>query len=204
MGKLAEQVMIDKLKSKIAEIIKPAQYAYRANVSTRDALLQYIDDCTTFLDKQKVKFVQSACLDFSKAFDRIQPSIVLGKMKSYGFSTSVIELISSFLCDRTQCVKFSANFSNIKHFKVGSPQGTKLGPILWLIYVTDLEMDDFCSLKYADDTNFYKPSFSRGQNDLVGEAIAKATDWSSKNSMLLNPDKTVVINTSLPHMYKYD
>ena len=53
-------------------------------------------------------------------------------------------------------------------------------------------------------TRLHKPSFSRDQNYLVGEAIAKATDWSSKNSMLLNPDKTVVINTSLPHMYKYD
>ena len=53
-------------------------------------------------------------------------------------------------------------------------------------------------------TRLHKPSFSRDQNDLVGEAIAKATDWSSKNSMLLNPDKTVVMNTSLSHMYKYD
>ena len=125
-------------------------------------------------------------------------------MKFYGFNTSVIELISSFLCDRTQCVKFSANFSSVKHVKVGSPQGTKLGPILWLIYVNDLEIDGFCSLKYADDTNFYKPSFSRDQNDLVGEGIAKATDWSSKNSMLLNPDNSVVMNTSSSHMYKYD
>ena len=69
MSKLAEQVVIDKLKSKMAEIIKPTQYAYRPNVSITHALLQYIDDYTTLLDKQKVKFVQRTCLDFSKAFD---------------------------------------------------------------------------------------------------------------------------------------
>ena len=88
--------------------------------------------------------MQSACLDFSKAFDRLQPSIALRKMKFYDFNTSVIELICSFLCDRTQSVLFSASFSSIKHVEVDSPQGAKLGSILWLIYVNDLEIDGFC------------------------------------------------------------
>lgn len=50
-------------------VIEPSQYAYRASVSTNDALLQYVDDYTKFLDDVKTKFVQSACLDFCKAFD---------------------------------------------------------------------------------------------------------------------------------------
>ena len=57
---------------------------------------------------------------------------------------------------------------------------------------------------FADDTTFYKPSFSRDQSDLVGEAIAIAADWLSKNSMLLNPTKTLVMNNSLSHIYEYD
>ena len=134
---------IDKLKNKIAEIIKPAQCAYRPNVTTTDALLQYIDDYTTFLDKQKVKFVQSACLDFSKAFDGLQPSIVREKWNFTALIPASLNWYpASFVTG--QCVKFPAKFSSTKHVKGGSPWGTKLGPILWLIYVNDLEIDGFC------------------------------------------------------------
>ena len=123
LGKLAEAVIIDKMRSKIELIIKPDQYAYCPKVSTTDALLQYLDYLTALLDRKDVSSVQSACLDFSKAFDRLQPSIVLNKMQSYGFNSNVIELVSSFLSDRMQCVKFSGQFSSYKPINVCSPQG---------------------------------------------------------------------------------
>ena len=75
IGKPAEEVVIRKMRHKLDAVIKPSQYAYKAGVSTTDALLQYVDDYTKFLDDAKTKFVQSACLDFSKAFDRLQPSL---------------------------------------------------------------------------------------------------------------------------------
>ena len=100
------------MRSKLDEVIKPSQYAYRPGISTTDALLQYVDDFTKFLDDQKNKFVQSACLDFSKAFDRLQPSIVLSKMRSYSFNENAIKLVSNFLANRKQCVKFCEDFSD--------------------------------------------------------------------------------------------
>ena len=74
LGKLSEQVIIDKMRSKLEIIIDPCQYAYQPNIGTVDALIQLIDDFTAQLDNPNTKFVQSAALDFSKAFDRLQPA----------------------------------------------------------------------------------------------------------------------------------
>ena len=72
LGKLAEQIIIDKMRETIDTVVSPHQYAYRSGVSTNDALLQFVDDITQELDKPANKFIQTACLDFSKAFDRLQ------------------------------------------------------------------------------------------------------------------------------------
>ena len=87
-------------------IVNNQQYAYQSSVSTTDALLQLTDDWTEVLDQDKsVKFVQNACLDFSKAFDRLQHDILLSKMDNYDFNSNVIMLVKSFLSNREQCVK---------------------------------------------------------------------------------------------------
>ena len=105
LGKLAEQVIIDQMRGKLSEIIKPDQYAYQSKIGTVDALLQLVDDITSELDGTGVNCVQLASLDFSKAFDRLQPSIVINKMKLSGFNPKIINIVSSFLQKRSQCVK---------------------------------------------------------------------------------------------------
>ena len=77
LGKLAEQVIIGKMRDTIDTVISPHQYAYRPGVSTTEALLQFVDDTTQELDKPANKFIQTACLDFSKAFDRLQIVLIL-------------------------------------------------------------------------------------------------------------------------------
>ena len=121
-------------------------------------------------------------------------------MRSLGFDENIFRLISNFLGNRTQCVKFSGSFSDYKCIKVGSSQGTKLGPVLWLIYVNDLECDGFYSMKYADDTNCYKPCSDDSDSNSICDAIDNALRWSNKNSKLLNSDKTVLIGTSPFHI----
>ena len=167
LGKLAEQVIIDQMRGKLSEIIKPDQYAYQSKIGTVDALLQLVDDITSELDGTGVNCVQLASLDFSKAFDRLQPSIVINKMKLSGFNPKIINIVSSFLQKRSQCVKLNAASSDYTPIDVGAPQGTKLGPLLWLIYINDLQIDGYKSVKYADDSSFYVTIPKNSSNNIT-------------------------------------
>ena len=86
---------------------------------------------------------------------------------------------------------------------VGAPQGTKLGPILWLFYVNDLKVPNFNAIKYADDTTFYK-TISKAETENVAPVIKATQLWSTENNMVLNTDKTVIINIQLHHRHTLD
>ena len=91
LGKLAEQAIANKVRGRVDTIVNNQQYAYQSSVSTTDALLQLTDDWTEVLDKDKsVKFVQNACLDFPKAFDRLQHDVLLSKMDNYDFNSDYV------------------------------------------------------------------------------------------------------------------
>jgi hypothetical protein len=142
-------------------------------------------------------------VDFSKAFNRLQPAILIGKMINYGFNPKIINIISSFLTSRQQCVKFSGKVSCLTEMAVGAPQGTKLGPIFWLIYVNDLSANGYNIVKYADDTTFYSP-ISNPVLESVAGAVVSTREWSLVNNMLLNTEKTVIMNVIGNYHHSYD
>ena len=193
LGKLCEQVIINKLSHTIRTSLSRNQYAYQQGFGTTDALIHLIDDWTRELDKRSSPTVKTVCLDFSKAFDRLQRDVLIAKLHKLNVNTNLIAIISHFLTGRKQCVKVETSSSTTADIKVGTPQGTKLGPALWLIYVDDLlENSPSSCVKYADDTTVYHT-----QHAHVETSLRMAETWSEQNSMALNASKTIVMELSL-------
>ena len=184
-------------------MIASNQYAYRPKVGSTDALLQLLDDCTAELDLIESKYVQLACLDFSKAFDKLQPQILLKKLQKCNINGNLIDILEDFLKRRQQCVKVNDSFSDFIDISVGAPQGTKLGPILWLFYINDLEVDNFSMVKYADDTSFYT-TIRNPQTESIAPAVIATESWSDRNFMSLNADKTEIMNILNNHRNTFD
>ena len=95
LGKSAENIAINKMRNTLSNIIDPSQFAYQNKVGTVDALIQLLDDYTSELDKPSVKFMQLAGIDFSKAFDGLQPPILIDKICNYGFNKNITKLVAN-------------------------------------------------------------------------------------------------------------
>ena len=171
------------------------QYAYQGGRGTTDALIHLLDDWTSALDTVENKCVVAVCLDFSKAFDRLQHSILIEKLISLNIHPHIIILIKSFLESRTQVVRVQNSHSAVEPINVGAPQGTKVGPLLWLIYVHDLTtvVD---TIKYADDTTLYS-IINNNSTSVIQQALDQTHEWSERNNMLLNASKSAAMTISL-------
>lgn len=201
VGKIAERFMNRELSK---HLVDKKQYAYTKGVGTTDALVKLVTDVVTSLDHKSTYAVQSLCLDFSKAFDLMRPDTLAKKLLKQNVAPLTVKLVTDFLSERSQCVKIEETKSAPLRTKLGVPQGTISGPILWNLFVQDLDPTSN-TLKYADDTTLYmlteKESVSTtnetGRNrdiDIVNNPLQLAADraslWSAENHQRLNATKT--------------
>jgi hypothetical protein len=99
-------------------------------------------------------------------------------------------------------VRFNSSTSEYIDINFGAPQGTKLGPILLLIYINDLLVPEFKTVKYAEDSTFYL-RVSNPDSQSIAPAIQQTALWSANNHMLLNADKTVILNFYLNYLQEH-
>ena len=132
-------------------------------------------------------------LDLSKAFDTIDHTILLNKLEFYGIRGQALDWFSRYLYQRKQFVHYTGNDSHIETTKCGVPQGSVLGPLLFIIYTNDLPgcLDLTKSILFADDTTIYLSSnnISYLYTTMNGELL-KLTDWFRVNKLSLNIAKT--------------
>lgn len=170
-----------------------SQYGFRSNHSTEYATLELIDRIITEMDKNNVPI--NIFMDLSKAFDTLDHQILLFKLKYYGFDDNSFKLLESYLSNRTQYVEMDEFCSDTMEIKCGVPQGSILGPLLFIIYLNDLpSITKFLTpIIYADDTTLFATlntsNFYTAEVDINTE-LKLVSEWLKLNKLSLNIAKT--------------
>ena len=212
-SKLIEKIMFKKVMSYLdsKNILYKHQYGFRAKHSTIHPVIHLLNHISEVNNSDPKQLTLSIFCDLSKAFDVINHKILLQKLHLYGFRGIVNDWFASYLSGRTQFVEIESAKSNIIEINCGVPQGSILGPLLYLIYVNDIaKSTDGYILSFADDTSMYlsddtsmylsdpniKNLYSRANiamNDLF--------QWFCANRLSLNPNKTKYIIFRPSHKY---
>ncbi len=202
LSKVIERVAVTVLDEHLAvhNILTSSQYAYRRNHSTETYLLALQDDLLIAVDRGKGTVV--LLLDLSAAFDTIDHEILLKRIQSHcGISGTVLAWFRSYLTGRTQSVVVNGVRSSAITLKHGVPQGSVIGPKLYIIYVNCLQQVvaryGIKIKQYSDDTTIYLEfSFPpeipdlRTALDLLSSCAGDLLDWFTYNWVRPNPDKS--------------
>ena len=172
-------------------IINPAQFGFQSGISTQDAVLLITEKLYVNLNEKLSTL--GIFIDFSKVFDTINTRILLKKADKYGIRGIPLQLIASYLTNRSQIVKIGGTFSEPKPMTIGVPQGSVLSPLLFLLYVNEISniIDNFTTCLFADDTTFLVSDRNiQSLFDSCEEGLGKFSDWCCANRLSVNVSKT--------------
>ena len=174
------------------DLFSPRQYGFIPGRSTSLQLLKMLDAVTNAIDNNNQ--VDIIYMDFMKAFDRVPHRRLIEKVKSYGIDGCILRWIDSFLSSRSHCVLVSGCASSWAPVVSGIPQGSVLGPTLFVLYVNDLPETTNCdTLLFADDTKVFN-KISCGDDHLrLQQDLLSLQKWSDTWLLKFHPDKCKVL-----------
>ena len=192
VSKLIERIVFNQLYSFLVEndLLADSQHGFRPKHSTLTALLEATNEWYLNIDNDLLNGV--LFLDLKKAFDTVDHNILLKKLELYGVDPHALQWFTSYLSGRQQKTYANSTLSNSLPIACGVPQGSILGPLLFLIYINDLQMCTSSSTTkmYADDTCLFAsaqdPSILQSN---LNEGLKKVLSWLHANKLTLNIKK---------------
>ena len=189
-------------------ILSSFQHGFRSNHSCESQLLITVEDLARNLDRGLQTDV--LILDFQKAFDTVPHQRLIRKLDFYGIRGTILTWITKWLSARTQQVVVDGEASEPVHVRSGVPQGTVLGPLMFLIYINNIadNMDSATNIRlFADDCLLYRIIRSSDDTDSLQNDLNSLTDWSSKWQMSFNTSKCKLLRITtkrnpITHSYR--
>ena len=173
-------------------LLHGAQFGFRSKMSCVHAITTVTEYIRTAIENKQLG--QSCFIDLQKAFDTLNHEILLQKMENYGFRGKILSLIASFLKDRRQFVYHNGRTTSKRLITTGVPQGSVLGPFLFLLYINDLPtiIQESQVTMFADDTSLLK-SGKKGEL-LLQPDVERLSNWFISNKLTINVGKCEIIS----------
>ena len=191
IGKILEKIIFKYLYNYLQEnnILTKFQSGFRPKDSTVNQLLEIYHTIIENLDKNKdIKFI---FCDVSKAFDKVWHKGLLHKLQKYGITGNLLKWMNSYLSGRQQRVKNEGFYSTWSTTNAGVPQGSVLGPYLFLLYINDITENIRTNIRlFADDTSLYAVIENEDSVHLLNEDLREIARWANTWLIILNPTKT--------------
>lgn len=207
--KLFEKIVTGKLSDKLRKFINPNQHRFDSGKSTTNNLVQF----TPFLRREMSSGarIDTIYTDVSKAFDKVHHSLLVAKLHKYGIRGPLLLWLESYLTKRKQTFKFVNTFSRDIDVTSSVPQGSHLGPLLFLVFINDLTilLRDCKFSLYADDLKIFKVIKSHDDVQILQGCLSIIHLWCLKKGMSLNVSKCNVMTFSkkrsfVEHHYSID
>ena len=169
------------------------QYGFIGGRSAILQLLRVLDEWTEALDKGNK--IDAIYMDYMKAFDTVPHRRLMSKVKAYGFPNYIVDWLEDFLIGRRQTVRINGESADEKEIKSGIPQGSVLGPLLFLLYVNDIP-EIVLSMLYlfADDNKVWKEITCKKDKEILQHDLDKIYQWSKIWLMNIHPEKSAHIH----------
>ena len=190
IAKIFERLMHKQLSEFTERFFSPLLGGFRQGYNTQHVLLNFLQYCKNSIDNRGL--AGAVFMDLSKAFDCVNHGLLIAKLSAYGLNMDALQLIRSYLSNRQQRVKINSSFSDWKEIKIGVPQGSVLGPLLFNVFINDIfwfaNRTKICN--YADDTTIFAchPDLDNIIKQLEEDSTV-IVKWFSDNFLKLNDDK---------------
>ena len=192
-SKILERIMYNRLYNYLTtnNILYNKQFGFQKQHSTEHAIVQLTNEISNSFENNLLTL--GVFIDLSKAFDTVDHKILISKLNHYGIKGKTLTWFRDYLKYRSQCVSLVSDNSDFKEINCGVPQGSILGPLLFLLYINDIynSSENLKFVLFADDTNlFYSHHDVHTLFNTVNQELKQLEDWFKANRLSLNVDKT--------------